>query len=203
MEFRVGYLVWPKDVQNSSKALVLEYFQHVAYSFGHFPRRITLSYINNGCVVWFAGYEGRVSQCRHERRPQAGCRIPLGSLLLQGIPAPYRSTLLQSTIIYCDWPVWWRLQWPLYRPYLSRVERSRMRRVSRFQTVDVSTDISSATLCCSQLIIRYNCTLKSLRKGNCVIWCTLILPKPLTMTYCGLWSCAASVACGTLSYSVL
>ena len=27
-----------KDVQNSSKALVLEYFQHVAYSFGHFPR---------------------------------------------------------------------------------------------------------------------------------------------------------------------
>ena len=33
-----GYLVWPKDVQNSSEALVLEYFQHVAYSFVHFPR---------------------------------------------------------------------------------------------------------------------------------------------------------------------
>ena len=33
MELRIGYLVWPKDVQNSSKALVLEYFPHVAYSF--------------------------------------------------------------------------------------------------------------------------------------------------------------------------
>ena len=27
-----------RGVQNSSEALVLEYFQHVAYSFGHFPR---------------------------------------------------------------------------------------------------------------------------------------------------------------------
>ena len=34
-ELRIGYLVWPKDVQNSSKALVLEYFPHVTHSFSH------------------------------------------------------------------------------------------------------------------------------------------------------------------------
>ena len=32
VEFHIAYLVWPKDVQHSSKALVLKYFQHVAYS---------------------------------------------------------------------------------------------------------------------------------------------------------------------------
>ena len=38
VELLIGYFVWPKDVENSSKAVVLEYFQHVAYSFSHFSR---------------------------------------------------------------------------------------------------------------------------------------------------------------------
>ena len=33
VELCIGYFVWPKDVQNSSKALVLEYFPHVPYIF--------------------------------------------------------------------------------------------------------------------------------------------------------------------------
>ena len=55
-ELRIGYLVWPKDVQNSSKALVLEYFQRVAYFFGlcySLALRSPITISNTSCRVWF------------------------------------------------------------------------------------------------------------------------------------------------------
>ena len=46
-----AYFVWPKNLRNSSESLVLEYFQHVAYSFGQFPRHCSILVESNCCMT--------------------------------------------------------------------------------------------------------------------------------------------------------